>query len=370
MNFIQTIPLKELPEGAQIIIKIGNREIALFHYNGEVTALGNACLHKGGPIGKGMVSDVNGETCVTCPWHGWQYNIKTGKAPGGYKDQQSVFEVKIDDGIIFVSDKPLVNAKAASHDHPEIADLVNLEYKNTHNSLNVLGISTTNLNAGIPRPSTSEEALKLALDHAEGEFGAKTKMLKLRELEFRACEGYYSLHEKACTWPCTITDKKPTDGMTEVYRQMILWADVLLVATPIRWGNASSLYYRMAERLNCVQNQITLFDKVLIKNKVAGFIITGGQDNIQQVAGQMSVFFTELGFTFPPFNFVGWSRGWISEDMEHNVQDFRKSRYMKRSIKELVANTVNMSKTVKLMDCSAMQVPLPLRKDKESGSIQ
>ena len=43
---------------------------------------------------------------------------------------------------------------------------------------------------------------------------------------------------------------------------------------------------------------------MLIKNKVACFIITGGQDNIQQVAGQLMVFFTELGFTFPPFAFM------------------------------------------------------------------
>jgi multimeric flavodoxin WrbA len=70
------------------------------------------------------------------------------------------------------------------------------------------------------------------------------------------------------------------DGMTQVYREMVLWADIVLLATPIRWGNASSLYYKMAERLNTVQNQITLNNNILIKNKVAAFIITGGQDNI------------------------------------------------------------------------------------------
>lgn len=370
MNFKPTIPLSELPERSHKIVFLGSRQVVLFHYNGEVTALANACLHKGGPIGKGRVYEIKGETCVECPWHGWQYNIKTGKAPGGYTDQQAVFEVKIEDGIILISEKPIVNAKAAQHDHPEIVDLVGLKYQTTSDSLNVLGISTTNLNPRIPRPSTSETGLELALGIARTEFGAKTKIIKLRELEFRHCEGYYSLHEKACTWPCTITDKKPSDGMTEVYRQLILWADVVLLATPIRWGNASSLYYKMCERLNCVQNQITLNDKVLIKNKVAGFIITGGQDNIQQVAGQLNVFFTELGFTFPPFNFVGWSRGWISEDMEHNIEDFMKSAYMKRSIKELVSNTVSMSKIIKQMDCTNMDVPLPKRKDKESGSIQ
>jgi multimeric flavodoxin WrbA len=52
------------------------------------------------------------------------------------------------------------------------------------------------------------------------------------------------------------------DGMTQVYREMVLWADIVLLATPIRWGNASSLYYKMAERLNTVQNQITLNNNI------------------------------------------------------------------------------------------------------------
>ncbi|MGM2837142.1 hypothetical protein ACS2TZ_51905, partial [Bacillus cereus group sp. Bce025] len=67
--------------------------------------------------------------------------------------------------------------------------------------------------------------------------------------------------------------------MTQIYTDMVLWADIVLLATPIRWGQASSLYYKMCERLNTVQNQITIKDKILIKNKVASFIITGGQDN-------------------------------------------------------------------------------------------
>jgi multimeric flavodoxin WrbA len=83
--------------------------------------------------------------------------------------------------------------------------------------------------------------------------------------------------------------------MDRVYEAVVSWADVILVATPIRWGAASSLYFKMAERMNCIQNQITLADRVLMQNKVAGFIVTGGQDNIQAVVGQMLTFFGELG---------------------------------------------------------------------------
>jgi hypothetical protein len=106
----------------------------------------------------------------------------------------------------------------------------------------------------------------------------------------------------------------------------------------------------MAERLNCVQNQIALKNRVLIQNKVAAFIVTGGQDNIQQVAGQLNVFFTELGFALPPFNFVGWSRGWAAEDMENNVAEFKKSQYLTQAVKELVNHSVQLSRQIKGTD--------------------
>ena len=65
---------------------------------------------------------------------------------------------------------------------------------------------------------------------------------------------------------------------------------------------------------------------MLIRNKVAGFIIVGGQDNIQTVAGQMLGFFAELGFIFPQFPYIAHSRGWSHEDMEHNVEIVRNSK--------------------------------------------
>jgi multimeric flavodoxin WrbA len=149
------------------------------------------------------------------------------------------------------------------------------------------------------------------------------------------------------------------DGMNEVYRKMILWSDIVIISTPIRWGNASSLYYKMIERLNCVQNQTTLRDRVLVKNKVASFIITGGQDNIQHVAGNMMVFFTELGFSLPPFTFMGWSRGLNAEDMENNVIQFSKSRYVNRSVKDLVDNGIKLLHQVKGDPCKTLSSPQP-----------
>ena len=369
MAFIKVCSLSELPGNSQKIVDLGPHKIALFHYNNEISAIANACLHKAGPLGLGLVENKYDGLYVTCPWHGWEYNIKTGSAPPGYKDQQALYEVKVEDDDILISEQPITKAHRELHDLKVIEDLIKLEYQTTADSKNILGISTTNMNAALPRYSTSEAALELALDYAKEHHGAATKMLKLRDLGFRACEGYYSQHMNACTWPCSITEMKPKDGMTQVYRDMILWADIVLVATPIRWGNPSSLYFKMAERLNCVQNQITLKDKILIKNKVASFIITGGQDNIQQVAGQMMVFFTDLGFTFPPFSFLGWSRGWTAEDMDKNVLQFKRSEYIQRTAKELVDNSIETLCQVKHIHHENMKAPKPHKQDSLTAEL-
>jgi nitrite reductase/ring-hydroxylating ferredoxin subunit/multimeric flavodoxin WrbA len=363
MDFIKVCSLAELPNDSQKIVQVGPQKVALFHFNNEISAIANACLHKAGPLGLGLVENKYDGLYVTCPWHGWEYNIKTGSAPPGYKDQQALYEVKVEGGDILVSAAPVKKAHREMHDLKVIEDLVKLQYQTTAESKNILGISTTNMNHDLPRYSTSEAALEMALDYAKEKHGASVKLLKLRDLGFRACEGYYSQHMNACTWPCSITEMQPKDGMTQVYRDMILWADIILVATPIRWGNPSSLYFKMAERLNCVQNQITLKDKVLVKNKVASFIITGGQDNIQQVAGQMMVFFTDLGFTFPPFSFLGWSRGWTAEDMDKNVMQFKRSEYIQRSAKELVNNCVETLCQIKNMRSETLKAPNPHKQD-------
>ena len=191
------------------------------------------------------------------------------------------------------------------------------------------------MDAANPRFSTSDRLLEDAIVRARGR-GADTRLLRLRDLNFKQCEGNYSKASHACTWPCAITERDPSDELTAVYEGLVHWADVVLIATPIRWGAASALYFKMAERLNCVQNAITIHNKVLIKNKVAAFIITGGQDNIQAVAGAMLTFWSELGFVYPPFPFIAHSRGWDAEDMQNNVRQVKASDALKEASRELL----------------------------------
>ncbi len=134
-----------------------------------------------------------------------------------------------------------------------------------------------------------------------------------------------------------------TDELTQVYEMAVHWADILLVSTPIRWGAASSLYYKMVERMNAIQNQITINNKILIRNKVAAFIITGGQDGIQAVAGQMMGFFTEIGFMLPQFPFIAHSLGWEAENMERNVAHVENSEALRTGARDLVNRSAHLA---------------------------
>ncbi len=160
-------------------------------------------------------------------------------------------------------------------------------------------------------------------------------------------EGFYSKNARACTWPCSITQMDPMDQMEQVYEGIVHGADVILVATPIRWGAASSLYYKMVERMNCVQNAITTHNKVLVRDKSVAFIITGGQDNVQAVAGQMLGFFAEIGCHFPPFPYVAHSRGWSAEDMERNMEVVRSSEELRAGTRALVDRAVDLARRLR-----------------------
>ena len=92
----------------------------------------------------------------------------------------------------------------------------------------------------------------------------------------------------------------------------------------------------MAERLNCVQNQITTHNRVLINNKVAAFIITGGQDNVQAVAGGCSRSGRSWASCFPQFPVHRALPGWDAEDMQNNVRQVRESEPLREAARALL----------------------------------
>jgi len=318
-------------------VSIGKTRIALIYRDGEFAAISGVCNHVGGPLGEGR---LDGDY-VVCPWHYWKFHYKTGQGEPGYEqDQVPSYITKFENGRLYIDLSSATKRKKQSHQPHPLARRVLRQA----GPIRVVGISTTAMTLEHPRYSTSDAMLDIALDHARNVLQLEAKCIKLRELNFRACEGFYSKSAQACTWPCSITQMDPTDQLDRVYEAIVHWADVILITTPIRWGNASSLYYKMVERMNCIQNQETIADKHLLKNKVAAFIIMGGQDNVQGVAGQLMTFFSEVGCQFPQFPFVAHSRGWSAEDMERNVAEVQNSRQLREGVQELVVRAVDMAK--------------------------
>ncbi|EGP94231.1 MAG: (2Fe-2S)-binding protein [Candidatus Nitrosocosmicus sp.] len=319
-------------------ITVQGKPVALSYKDGQFGAILGVCTHVGGPLGKGKLEG----DYIVCPWHYWQFHRTTGSAQPGYEDKVSQYELKIENNHLFINTVPITKGHKSVHP----PHLLARDVKREEGPIRVVGISTTIMDSKNPRYSTSDKLLEVAINHAKNELGAQTMFIRLNDLKFRACEGFYSKSAFACTWPCSITQMDETDQLTQVYEALIHWADVVIVATPIRWGAASSLYHKMIERMNCVQNQITINNKVLIQNKVASFIITGGQDNVQDVAGHMLGFFSEIGFVFPPFPFIAHTRGWDAEDMENNIAYVAESDDLKNGAKDLVRRSIDMAKIV------------------------
>jgi nitrite reductase (NADH) small subunit len=75
----------------------GDKTICVANVNGEIRAMDNICLHRGGPLGQGVIEDGK----VICPWHGWAWDPKTG-ASGPLGAKLAVYPVKIEGGDLLI----------------------------------------------------------------------------------------------------------------------------------------------------------------------------------------------------------------------------------------------------------------------------
>ncbi len=98
-RFVKLATLSELPEGAAAEVEFEGRVYALYNIKGAISAIDGICPHQGGPLAEGLVEG----TTVTCPWHGWQFDVCTGKTALGAKIKQPVYEVRIEDQDVLVS---------------------------------------------------------------------------------------------------------------------------------------------------------------------------------------------------------------------------------------------------------------------------
>jgi nitrite reductase (NADH) small subunit len=93
--------IKDIIPGKGMVVSLSDgREIALFNVEGKIYALDNACPHMGGPLGEGEIEG----SIVTCPWHGWQFEIESGACVNVPGDDATSLPLEICDGIVYLKD--------------------------------------------------------------------------------------------------------------------------------------------------------------------------------------------------------------------------------------------------------------------------
>jgi nitrite reductase/ring-hydroxylating ferredoxin subunit len=97
-EFVPVARVDDVPPGTLRTVRVGEDEITLANCNGGFYATQGHCLHLQGPLGEGRL-----EGCVlTCPWHGWQYDVRTGENEFDRAIQLRTYDVQVAEGEIRV----------------------------------------------------------------------------------------------------------------------------------------------------------------------------------------------------------------------------------------------------------------------------
>lgn len=91
-DYITIFKTGDLAPGTSTTVEVKETKIALFNVGGSFYAIDNTCLHRSGPLGEGFLNDKT----VTCPWHGWEYNVETGKCETNPNLCVKRYDVKLD----------------------------------------------------------------------------------------------------------------------------------------------------------------------------------------------------------------------------------------------------------------------------------
>jgi sulfoxide reductase heme-binding subunit YedZ len=101
-DFIDACAVADIPEKRARMVCLSGERVAIFKYDGKVSAVSNVCQHQNGPLGEGKILDG----CITCPWHGYQYVRETGASPPPFVEKVPTFNVRVKDGRVLVHPKP------------------------------------------------------------------------------------------------------------------------------------------------------------------------------------------------------------------------------------------------------------------------
>lgn len=101
-GFVPVCHLSDLQPNRGFIVFLAGDRVAIFLYDGKVSAISNACAHQNGPLGEGRVIDG----LVTCPWHGYQYDPASGASPPPFEEKVPTFNLKVREGQVWLHPCP------------------------------------------------------------------------------------------------------------------------------------------------------------------------------------------------------------------------------------------------------------------------
>ena len=101
-GWVNACAVADIPENRARIVNLAGERVAIFKYDGKISAVSNVCQHQNGPLGEGKI--VFG--CITCPWHGYQYRPETGAAPPPFVERVPTFNVRVANGRVWLDPQP------------------------------------------------------------------------------------------------------------------------------------------------------------------------------------------------------------------------------------------------------------------------
>ncbi|MEM9447346.1 MAG: Rieske 2Fe-2S domain-containing protein [Cyanobacteria bacterium P01_E01_bin.6] len=101
-GYVHVGQVSDIPENRAKVVTFAGERVAIFKYDGKISAVSNVCQHQNGPLGEGKIVDG----CITCPWHGYQYLPESGASPPPFHEKIPTFEVKLKGDRILVYKTP------------------------------------------------------------------------------------------------------------------------------------------------------------------------------------------------------------------------------------------------------------------------
>ena len=102
VDFVYACEVDDIKDNRAKIVAVSGERVALFKYDGQLSAVSNVCRHQGGPIGEGKIIDG----CITCPWHGYQYLPGNGQSPPPFTEKVETYHLKLEGSQVFIDPKP------------------------------------------------------------------------------------------------------------------------------------------------------------------------------------------------------------------------------------------------------------------------